>query len=245
MSVSLGDLDLLPAKALFIRSLRAIVFADCHIGLEYAFAESGSYVPPVQYKMMKRQILGLVREYKPERIIIVGDLKHTFSRKTPQEHKEVIDMLRTLKRLGIETYLVRGNHDNFIVGVLEKYSVHFVRELKMGEYLFIHGHAKPSMDYKDSSIIMAHIHPTITFSDSVSREKFPVFLIGQGKIVLPAFTPLLPGFDVIAGAIEEDYGSPLIEDFSNFMAYVVIESRRVIPMGKIRELLGILTSSPQ
>jgi len=241
MSVSLGDMILSPSKILYIKSLNAVVLADSHIGLEYALADEGTFIPPIQYGHMKKKLLAAVKRFDPEKIIIVGDLKHMFSQRTLQEHREVIDMLKTLKKIGIEIILVRGNHDNFIVGILERHGVNFVREYSEGGYLFIHGHAAPTGDIDTyEKVVMGHLHPTITLSDFVAREKLPVFLVGDKIVVLPAFTPLLPGFDVLTGVYEDStYGSPLVVDVSDFGVYVIIEDKRVVNFGKISDLLDV------
>jgi len=245
MAVDLGDLVLLPSRMIYIKSIRALLFADSHIGLEYAMAEAGTFVPPIQYNLMRTRLLNAVREYRPKRIIIVGDLKHMFSQRTLQEHKEVLDMLKTLHSFGVEVFLVRGNHDNFIRGILEKHGVSFVPCIRMGEYLFIHGHASVPPDVGASArrIIMGHLHPTITLSDSISRARLPAFLVGERICILPAFTPLLPGLDIVSGITEDDYSTPIVDDFSNFEVFVIIDDRRVLKFGSVRNLIRLRESA--
>jgi len=240
--IDLGDIILLPSKMIYIKSLSALAFSDLHIGLEFAFAESGVFIPPLQYKVIKREIKRSVKKFKPQRIIIVGDLKHTFSQKTLQEHKEVIDMLKALKNLDVDVILIRGNHDNFIRGILERYDVLNVPYLIEGEYLFIHGHKKipEGLNIQKKRIVMGHMHPTITIFDYISRDKLPVFLVSPQYIILPALTPLLPGLDIITGVIEaDDYLSPIVSEFSKFEAYLVIENKRVMHLGFVGEIASL------
>ncbi len=240
MSVDLGDIVLLPSKMAYIRSLDAVVLADLHIGLEYAMAEAGVFIPPIQYKIMKEKLRSHVKRLKPKRIIIVGDLKHVFSQRTVQEHKEVVDMLKFLKSLNLEIILVRGNHDNFLIGILKRYGIDFQNTIELGNYIFLHGHKifdDEVIEQRRKTLIMAHLHPTVMLSDSISRDKLPIFLVSDKIIVLPAFTPLLPGIDVIAGSVDSgEFSTPIIKDLIGFEIFVVVEDKKVLYLGSVDQI---------
>jgi len=252
VSIDLGDLLLLPNKAIYLRSINAIAFSDVHIGVEYAMAQQGLFIPPIQYRRIRNTIETAIREYKPKKIIIVGDLKHTFSARTPQEYKEVIDMLNFLKSLNIDVILVRGNHDNFIRGLLERYDFTITNIIEIGKYIFLHGHKNFLGDKKTENkmIIIGHIHPTVSISDSLMRAKLPAFLVTNDMIVLPAMTPLLSGLDIISGIlIEDEYKSPLLGDMKEYSLYAVIGGKKIINFGNIGDFIkahtGLLENKKQ
>ncbi len=239
--VKIGErnIEFLPTRMLYIGSLQSLVFADVHIGVELALTEQGSFIPPIQYRKIKLSLLDTIKIKKPKRIIILGDLKHTFQKRTLQEHYEVLDLLETLSSLGKEIILIRGNHDTFIRGILQRYNVEMLDYLEWGGFLFIHGHKSPpeTIPIENRFVIMGHIHPTATISDGVSRYRFPCFLLSDRSLILPALTPLLPGFDVIGRLMDlPEYESPLLGDLEKFKVFIVIDDREVLNLGPIKLL---------
>lgn len=232
--IDLGDIILLSYRAVYFKSCKALVFGDLHLGLEYYYAERGMYIPPLQYKEMKAMIERAIYETKPKKIIILGDLKHTFERKTPQEHREVLSLLDFFHDLGTETCLIRGNHDTFIRGLLESKGISFEDSMRCGKYIFVHGHkVYPSMnELKNVFVVYAHVHPTITLSDGISRVRIPVFLIAEKSLVLPSMTPLLPGFDIFRGILDQEFVSPLLGRMSEYIIYGIF-GKTVRKLGRI------------
>ena len=247
-----NDVFLLPNRAIFIKSLNALVIADLHLGIEYAMALKGIYLPAYQFN----EIMGIINNYldlyQPSELIIVGDLKHEFGQKTWQEHKETIRLLENIKDRGIHFVLVRGNHDNFIKGVLERNNVDFRDPIYVaGQYLFIHGH-KPLPENVDLSkiryVIMGHEHPAILLRDDVGgREKFPSFLLGSlpgnndiGLIVLPALSPVASGVEVNF-VDPNEFLSPILRnaDIDSFYAIPSLQTGLLNPV-RISDLKSLV-----
>lgn len=237
--MDLGDIVLLPARMVYVKSIRTLAFSDVHIGVEYSMTQQGMYIPPIQYGRIVSAIKHAVKKYRPRRVVIVGDLKHAFSERTPQEHKEVINMLKFLRNLKVDVILIRGNHDNFIRGLLERYDFLFVDFVELGKYIFLHGHkAIPKTSEKSKIMIIGHIHPTIMLSDGLSRVRLPTFLVSNSIIVLPAMTLLLSGFDIITGTLEDEYDSPVLRDIREFLLFAIVSDKRVIEFGYVREFMN-------
>lgn len=196
MWLKIHDMVFLPSKMLYIESKKALVFADLHLGIEYAYAEEGLFVPPVQFKRILNDIQKAIKLLKPKTIIINGDLKHKFEQRTIQEYYEVVRMLEFLMKTEKNLILVRGNHDTFVRGILRKYGVEVEETaLELGAYLITHGHKNLDLnDYSFKTLILAHEHPALLLMDEAgNRERVPCFLYGQFEdinvIVLPAMTP--------------------------------------------------------
>ncbi len=218
-----NDIILLPNRAMFIRSLNALVIADLHLGIEYALALKGIFLPAYQFREIREIIEKYIRDLSPEKLIVVGDFKHEFAQKTLQEHKETLKLLEIIRGTNIHFILVRGNHDNFIRGILSKYNVDFKDPYHVdGNYLFIHGHKEIppeilSQKRRIKYVIMAHEHPAILFRDEVGgKAKIPVFLVGhypelEAKlIVLPALSPIATGVEVNI-SFASDFLSPILQ----------------------------------
>jgi len=240
---SIDDIYLLPDRAMFIQSIKALVIADLHLGIEYALALKGIYLPAYQFQEITRIIDNYLDEFDPSTLIVVGDLKHEFGQKTWQEHRETIQLLKKIKERDIHFILVRGNHDNFIRGVLERNNVDFRDPIYVEKhFLFIHGHKELPQDIDLSGIkyvIMGHEHPAILFRDDIGgKDKFPVFLLGKlpghnriKLIVLPALSPVATGVEVNV-AESRDFLSPILQkaNIDSFLAIPSLHSGLLKPM---------------
>ncbi len=179
----------LPEKALKLG--RNIIVADLHLGYEVAMAREGFYLPRVFHEMVG-SIEGLLRREKPKRLIIDGDLKHSFIPEW-RERAELKAFFEEISPLVEEIVLVRGNHD---VGIawLRELGVEVVDELELGGWKLVHGHKV----VEGERFIIGHEHPAIRLRDEVGAVvKVPAFLMGEKLIVLPAFSPWAYGNDVL------------------------------------------------
>lgn len=183
------------SPALYVRKYKALIIADTHIGYEDELASKGVYVPRFQLKRILDLMEELLNEFPTDRLIVAGDLKHSFDRLSLVERRELTSLLsRVTPRVG-EVVVVRGNHDNYLPLLKKRFDFKLVDHLTIGEYLIVHGHRTLPNDLMVGRdyLMLGHEHPSITLRDSVGRlGKFPCFLIGVLKntnktfITLPA-----------------------------------------------------------
>ena len=89
---------------------RILVAADIHLGLEHELWLGGVSIPSQTEKILAR-LLGYVAETVPDRLLLLGDLKHNVPKTSWQEKREIPDFLRRLSaRVKVE--VVPGNHDS-------------------------------------------------------------------------------------------------------------------------------------
>ncbi|MEM1521212.1 MAG: metallophosphoesterase [Candidatus Korarchaeum sp.] len=205
----------------------ALVVADLHLGYEDALRERGVELPYEQYGWVKREIVSYVEELGPEIVVLNGDVKHELSGALSQEWREVLDLISTLKGLGVKLEVVRGNHDNFLIPIIRREGVE-VRDpyLRLGDAVVLHGHIEAALPEGVELIVMGHEHPAITVRDEISAShKFKVFLDGEYMgvrlLVMPAISPLAPGTDLLS-VRRRDLLSPLLRkaDLDNFRVIV-------------------------
>jgi hypothetical protein len=161
---------LLPFPALIIEnSEKILVVADLHIGWERVWSESGIYVPS-QTDKLRKKLLSIVERYKPDRLILLGDIKQAITRVSMEEWREIPKFFEALQEHLNEVIVIRGNHD----GDLEPLTpstirIHPSSGLTIGSNPRIglfHGHAWPSPEVLSSEIlVMGHIHPVVWFRD--------------------------------------------------------------------------------
>ncbi|NJE50091.1 metallophosphoesterase, partial [Thermococcus sp. 9N3] len=68
-------IEFLPQKAIKIKD--NLIIADLHLGYEESLVQEGIYLPKA-FNQMLTLLKGLVLREQPRRLIINGDLKHSF-----------------------------------------------------------------------------------------------------------------------------------------------------------------------
>ncbi|WP_406662520.1 metallophosphoesterase [Methanolobus sp. ZRKC3] len=148
---------------------KALVLADIHLGIEWDLYRSGITIPSRMEHGLKR-IRGYIREYSPDRIILLGDVKHNVPQISWQERDEIPYFLESLAEHA-HVDIFPGNHDGGIEYLLPEggdVKVHPVRGAIIEDVAYFHGHTWPDPKlFSASYIIVAHNHPTIRFTDSL------------------------------------------------------------------------------
>ena len=193
---------------------RLVAIADLHLGYEAVLHEEGVAVPHLQRRIIHERLERILERYEPETLVVVGDLKHQFSRNMGQEWDEVTGLLDQLAgRVRLE--VVRGNHDNYLATILSRYGLEMHMEHEIAGLRFLHGHKVPSAHFRGITVI-AHEHPSIRLRDDVGIGiKLPCFLVfpERGTIVLPAFSPLASGTEVYPD--REGFLSPILKGMAD------------------------------
>jgi hypothetical protein len=184
-----------------------VVFGDLHIGYESVLEDSGLHLPHIQTETMRESLLGIIERFSPERFIVLGDLKHEFSRNLAQEWSEARRILSLLQEQG-EVVIVRGNHDNYLASISSKLGVDLVEEHEEAGIYFAHGH----LANQHRPLVMGHEHPSVRLFDSVGayvKLRCFVHFEREDILVMPAFSPLAYGTDFTAISGEETL-SPIL-----------------------------------
>lgn len=159
---------LAPYPAALVRSQgsRTIVVADLHIGWEVALSQEGIHVPSQTPKLLKK-LVDVVSRYKADRLLILGDVKHTVASAETLEWRDIPDFFTALGRRVNETLVVRGNHDGNIEPLLpESVKILPSTGVALGSVGFFHGHRWPSPALLNCrTLVMGHVHPVVVFRD--------------------------------------------------------------------------------
>ena len=203
---------------------RLLIASDLHLGLEHELWLGGVSIPS-----QTRKILALLKGYldmiMPDRLLILGDLKHNVPKTSWQEKREVPDFLRQLSAQ-VRVDIVLGNHDSNLadmapLGVRVHPSTGIVREGRG----YFHGHTWPEEKVVRSGfMVAAHLHPAVRLKDPLGNfQTHPVWarapiqtevveehygFASSGEIIImPAFNPLCGGLALNEPA--EDMRGPL------------------------------------
>lgn len=189
---------------------RLLVASDLHLGLEHELWLGGVSIPS-QTKKILALLYGYLDTTMPDRLLILGDLKHNVPKTSWQERREVPDFLRQLS-FRVKVDIVSGNHDSNLadmapLGVRVHPSTGIVREGRG----YFHGHTWPEEKVVRSGIMVAaHLHPAVRLKDPLGNfQTHPVwarapiitevieehygFASSAEIIIMPAFNPLCGG----------------------------------------------------
>lgn len=159
---------LIPYQAAIIktRKTRTLVIADLHIGWEIALSQRGIHVPTQTPKLLQK-LKNLILTNKPEKLIILGDVKHTIATAGISEWQEIPEFFNELKKQVKEICVIRGNHDGNIEPLLpEKIRILPSTGATVGEVGLFHGHRWPSPALlEQKTLMMGHVHPVVAFRD--------------------------------------------------------------------------------
>jgi putative SbcD/Mre11-related phosphoesterase len=208
---------------------RTLVVADLHLGYETALEAEGIHIPRVQTRTIKEALVQAIERHGAERVGLLGDVKHEFSRNMGQEVRDVRSVLDSISDLA-EIIIVKGNHDNFIENIVSRLDIPVLERFVLRGVTFVHGH-RPCLD---RPLVMGHEHPSVKILDKVGAYlKLPCHLVlrREGISVLPAFSPLAAGTD-ITGVSRSEYLSPILanSDVMNGEIYACTDIG-LIPLG--------------
>jgi hypothetical protein len=143
-----------------------MIIADLHIGWEMALAEKGIHVPTQTPKLLKK-LMALITDYQPQKLLVLGDVKHTVATAQMSEWHDIPDFFNELKKQVQEIFVIRGNHDGNLEPLLpEAVKIQPATGITVGEIGFFHGHQWPSPTLLGcKTLVMGHVHPMVAFRD--------------------------------------------------------------------------------
>jgi len=155
-----------PAALIKTQKTRTMVIADLHIGWEITLSAKGIHVPTQTPKLLAK-LTSLISTYRPEKLLILGDVKHTVATAEIGEWQDIPDFFTELKKQTKEILIIRGNHDGNLEPLLpENMKILPSTGMAIGEFGFFHGHRWPSPSLlKCKTLVMGHVHPVVAFRD--------------------------------------------------------------------------------
>ncbi len=159
---------LFPHPAILLRTekMRLMAIADLHIGWEMSLAEKGIHVPS-QTQRLAKKLTDLIFAYRPQKLLILGDVKHTVAKAEMTEWRDVPDFFSEITKHILDIAVIRGNHDGNLEPLLPpKTNVLPSTGIVVGNVGFFHGHQWPSPTLLGcTTLVMGHVHPIVVFRD--------------------------------------------------------------------------------
>ena len=188
-SISWGDssLEMLPSKALLLPQTNELLICDVHLGKAEYFQQNGIPLTNNSDEQNLLSIKSIVKNYNPNKLIILGDLFH--SRYSISESlKSKVENLS--ESLNIKIELIVGNHD---IGCKVK-NISFLEYKRSSNFIFSH---EPIGKFENNILnICGHYHPKTFLKNSKDKLSFKCFAMDEktNTLYLPAFGDLTGGY---------------------------------------------------
>ncbi|MHA1238544.1 MAG: metallophosphoesterase [Candidatus Odinarchaeia archaeon] len=172
-----------PALIIEVKRKKILCIADLHLGYEMELRKRGFKLPSQSQKLLMK-LENIVTRTKPDKLLILGDVKHNLLGISRREIDELNSFFTNITR-EIDIEIIKGNHDgdienaeipNVKIVSSKGITINFGSK-KVG---FFHGHAWPEPTVLDSNyLIVAHSHPSVEFRDPLGYRYFePVWIRG-------------------------------------------------------------------
>lgn len=159
---------ILPHPAMMINSekTKTLLIADPHLGWEIELQEKGIHVPRQTAKILNK-LTAIIKKCKPDRLVILGDVKYTVVSHEFGEWQDIPDFFRKLEGNVGSIAVVRGNHDANLEPLLpENVELLPATGTIIGDVGVFHGHKWPSPALLVcKTLVMGHLHPVVVFRD--------------------------------------------------------------------------------
>lgn len=212
---------------------RILVVADTHFGIEADLASHGLHFRSRTSDRLER-LLQTIDQADPDRLLLLGDIKHSIPSLTRQEYFELPRILGTL-RDRVPLIIFPGNHD---IG-LERFVQEGELQPRDGAVVdgvgYQHGHMTPAPSLLGQLVILGHHHPLLSLHDDVGcalqepaylRATFAPGGADPARLLfMPAFNELA-GYDILR--IVKDPFSPLSRGMDAAGAEIILADGTLI-----------------
>jgi putative SbcD/Mre11-related phosphoesterase len=148
---------------------RTLIIGDLHLGYEMALAKEGINIPS-QTSRLERRLVEVVHETKPNRLIMIGDVKHSIPNISLQEWADIPKFFEDLRGEVNVVDVIPGNHDGDLepllphgINLKDPRGILLGKKDKVGVF---HGHTWPSPELLSARhLVTAHNHPMVQFRD--------------------------------------------------------------------------------
>jgi uncharacterized protein len=172
-------------RCIFWEEEKILIVSDLHFGKTGHFRKSGIAVPQNIFKEDLQRLVSQVQFYKPEILLVVGDMFHSSDNK---EHELFLKWRNDFPELSI--HLVKGNHDILKASWYSKTDiiVH-PKQYSIKEFCFAHDVEQSDCDTSAEYFFTGHIHPGVVLNGMGKQTlRFPCFYFNHKFAILPAFS---------------------------------------------------------
>ncbi|MEM7328947.1 MAG: ligase-associated DNA damage response endonuclease PdeM [Pseudomonadota bacterium] len=208
-----------PEGGLWWASEQTLIVSDLHLEKGSSFAARGQMLPPYDTRATLSIVESLVRAFRPQRVISLGDSFHDRKAEARMEAEDA-NRVRALTR-DTDWIWVEGNHDPDPPAHLGGRAS---KVLRIADLVFRH---EPT---GESGEIAGHLHPCAKVLSRVRALRRRCFATDGERLIMPAMGAFTGGLNVL----DEAY-SPCFPDGGMMVfamsreAVIPVSSKRLIP----------------
>lgn len=195
LPIQLGD-QILFAHAtgvLYWADQETLIVSDLHLEKGSSFATKQVFLPPYDTAATLDQLSRLIRAFKPQRVIALGDSFHDGAGPDRLSTKDQL-ILATLVT-GAEWIWISGNHDPDLPDHL---GGKVMDEIVIGGIAFRH---EPTEDPTNNEIA-GHLHPCARIRGRGRTIRSRCFVASSARLIMPAFGAFTGGLNVRDAAFD-------------------------------------------
>ncbi len=192
---------LLPHRAIFFDSLRALLVSDLHLGKAETFQRQGLPIPRQVNHATLGRLQALCDTYRPQSLWVLGDLFHSVAAHGDGMLQEWQPFL---VGAGARAEVVLGNHDRPLARRRSQLPGTYHPQAVVVENLCL-SHTPPTQS--DQPTLCGHIHPCLRLGGRGDRLRLPCFhwQPQENCLTLPAFGEFTGGHPIDLAAAEVAY----------------------------------------
>ncbi|MFI5455045.1 MAG: metallophosphoesterase [Isosphaerales bacterium] len=191
--------QLTPEGAAIHRGERTAVIADLHLGYEWARGAAGDCVVAHSLDETLARLSLVLDRAVLARLIVAGDLVES-PRPCRRTSVDVGRLHAWLTARGVSLLVVEGNHDRGLLlssRGIPRPADPLLATCAVAGWTIGHGHRPLT----GTRTISGHHHPVLRCAGTAA----PCFLVGPGRIVLPAFSSNAAGCDLASASGPKDW----------------------------------------
>lgn len=173
--------ELLPEKAVYWRDCATLIVTDLHLGKSGHFRKSGIAAPSQINLVNLEKLSNLINRYRPERLLILGDLFHSDANREWFQFEEWREEFKSM-----QIDLVAGNHDRLHESFYKSAKLDVYQLLDENGFRFTHEPEKS--ETAELLNVSGHVHPAVKVSGKGRQSlRLPCFWFSHNSVILPAF----------------------------------------------------------
>ena len=179
-------LEMFPSRSLFVHKTKELLISDIHLGKGEYFQQNGIPLTNKGDKSNFDRLYKLIDEFKPNKLIILGDLFHSKYSLSCNLKNDIEELTNYYKN---KIILIEGNHDK---GCLIKNIIYLK---SISSLNLIYSHEPINIKQKNILNICGHYHPKFILKDFKDKLSLSCFALDKqnNTMYLPAFGDLTGG----------------------------------------------------
>ena len=199
------DVILDSRRAVVLPRQETLVLADLFLGMGAARRKRPDLLPASQQNDIWERLMGLLEDYQPRRVVLLGDIKPNQGNLEDDEEQELKALFRKLQSHKREVVQVVGHPERTWGPSMEGTGIQPTESYRVGLYTFMHRRrifVYPRHDPPQGFWINGGLHPlfAVPYPGTDGKEtwlRYPAFLYTGFALVLPPFVSYAQGWEVM------------------------------------------------